>query len=214
MTATASRQLTVYATADIFAAGMARVPALEGGGGTLPPHVLLDPERAWTVSFPSVTGAVSGASAEESHSAEGAFYEDKYGANLHELTTVPRAAGISGIKVPKHCMCLVGVFLPATAQRLDAAPERLTFGDLNFPFLEPKLFQTFFIGDGRTDAGDLQEFRAPAGAARLFVGFACGLNCGGTSTEGGEPGYYDDNTGELAVEVSVKSPVEAAAAAS
>jgi hypothetical protein len=87
-------------------------------------------------------------------------------------------------------MFLVGVFLTRKAPA-DPAPPRLDFSQgENFKKLSPKIAQTFFIGDGGG-----RVFRVPAGATRLFLGFADGALFKGL------PGYYLNNAGELCVQV-------------
>lgn len=80
---------------------------------------------------------------------------------------------------------LVGVFLgdgvpggPAPAQRDDG---------LSFASIAPSLYQIFWIGDGLTGdgIGSLQQFLAPTGATRLYLGSSDGFgwaNNSGTAT--------------------------------
>lgn len=87
-------------------------------------------------------------------------------------------------------MFLVGVFLSDEALSGEA-PERLDFTDQeDFEELSPEIGQTFFIGDG---AG--RRFMVPSGATRLFLGFVDGF------FYTGEPGWYANNLGQLAVSV-------------
>ena len=63
--------------------------------------------------------------------------------------------------------------------------------------MSPLLQQTFYIGDGKT-AGDVcQEFIAPAGATRLFLGIPDGL------AFAGPPGAYADNVGAYSIRVGI-----------
>jgi hypothetical protein len=57
----------------------------------------------------------------------------------------------------------------------------------------------FYIGDGLTSGGVLQEFVAPAGATRLFFGIPDGFNFGGA------PGAYDDNDGFYRISVGINA---------
>jgi hypothetical protein len=61
--------------------------------------------------------------------------------------------------------------------------------------LAPALHQVFYVGDGRAGfnnaAGALLTFTAPAGATRLYIGFADAGSFGGTS------GWYQDNPGAM-----------------
>jgi hypothetical protein len=43
-------------------------------------------------------------------------------------------------------------------------------GDVNYTSLSPLLKQVFFIGDGMTDGGQMQQVVIPAEATRLFLG--------------------------------------------
>jgi hypothetical protein len=91
---------------------------------------------------------------------------------------------------------LLGVFLGPDQPDLTAAPEALDFlsnGDVpngrNFTSLAPELKQPFFIGDGVTDDGIVQEFTVPDGATRLYLGVMDSF------------GWYN-NSGFLSVTVS------------
>ena len=67
---------------------------------------------------------------------------------------------------------LVGLFLNAQVPGSTAAPSTLDFSTdaaRNFSTLSPQLNQIFFIGDGRNDAGDVQQFVVPNGATRLYI---------------------------------------------
>ena len=77
--------------------------------------------------------------------------------------------GKSGLK---NRMCsLVGVFLDDTDALASSPPAALDMTDnFNFHSLSPQLNQPFFIGDGLTDDGVVQDFHVPAGATRLFLG--------------------------------------------
>jgi Flp pilus assembly protein TadG len=78
--------------------------------------------------------------------------------------------GISDLRAPLNS--LVGVFLGDDRPDQTSAPARLSFDTAplrNFTSLEPQLKQTFFIGDGRSDAGEVQQFKVPPGATRLFI---------------------------------------------
>jgi hypothetical protein len=94
---------------------------------------------------------------------------------------------------------LVGVFLPnavpsgAPPVGLDFSPSGLA---TDFLVLAPLIGQVFYIGDGQTSGGILQQFIAPTGATRLFRipdGFGFG----------GAPGAYDDNDGAYQILIGV-----------
>ena len=78
--------------------------------------------------------------------------------------------GIGYLLAPK--VSLIGVFLDDTVP-LNSPPGGLSFPsslDRDFLILAPALRQPFFIGDGRTSLNVVQEFMAPVGATRLFLG--------------------------------------------
>lgn len=181
--------VTVGAAADIFAAGAAAVPPLPGGGGTMPVEV--DVQGGATLSF-SASGQVS-CGPPPTHGADGAPCD------YSQTTNIDAYGGISGVVDNTSALFLVGVFLgpdgpTATAPpALDFSPAQL---GQDFTTLSPELQQTFFIGDGQTGGGTVQQFTAPAGATRLFLGFA------DADYLTGPPGYYGDNSGSLQVTVA------------
>ena len=67
---------------------------------------------------------------------------------------------------------LIGVFLSADPPNGTPAPADSTFNnsDCNYEILHPLLKQPFFIGNGVTSAGIVQQVVVPDGAARLFLG--------------------------------------------
>lgn len=112
--------------------------------------------------------------------------------------------GISGYLGPQGP--LVGVFLNDLVPNGAVAPATLDFtaGGLgtDFASLTPELGQIFYIGDGLTSGGIFQEFIAPSGATRLFLGIPDGFGFVGA------PGAYDDNDGSYQVALGVnETPV-------
>jgi hypothetical protein len=107
--------------------------------------------------------------------------------------------GISAYSGPQAA--LLGVFLNASNPNGVVPPAALSFIKdglgTGFATLQPKLGQLFFIGDGAPSAAvaTRQSFIAPAGATRVFLGFA------DASSFSGQPGCYDDNVGALTVDV-------------
>ena len=86
------------------------------------------------------------------------------------INTAGSEHGISTLYAPFNC--ILGVYLNDSVPGSAAAPPVLDFSTAasqNFTSLSPKLNQTFFIGDGRTSGGAIQQFVAPAGATRLFL---------------------------------------------
>lgn len=79
--------------------------------------------------------------------------------------------GIADIFAPIDA--LLGLFLDDNPPNLSAPPVALDFSteaSRDFLSLSPELRQPFYIGDGLTTAGQSQEFFAPPGATRLFLG--------------------------------------------
>jgi hypothetical protein len=79
--------------------------------------------------------------------------------------------GIGDITAP--FASLIGVFLGPNQPDQNPAPQPLDFrnpADRDYLVLAPVLKQPFFIGDGLTGSGAVQQIIAPAGASRLFLG--------------------------------------------
>lgn len=208
MATTAPPIVSVSSQANIYLAGKLEIPTdIPGGGGELPPHFRLATKPGSSVSFPEITGSVLGLPSGDGvapHSAEGYRYfpQYTYGVNIAKYN------GLSGIHVEEKCMCLLGVFLPHADARPETPPADLfvTSVERNLEIVEPQLFQPFFIGDGKTDAGVVQRFTLPRLARRLFLGFACAEYCGGNVTDGATPSAYADNSGDLEVEMQFIPP--------
>jgi len=190
----ANAAIVVPGTSDMWLAGMPD-GSTSSAGDSAPLHspVLastIDLTQG-TVLFTSVTGKVSYGGGCPSSSACSAA--DGYDGNWWSHT--PGALnGISNINAPINS--LLGVFLSDEAPDASAAPSALNFFEsgLNFTSLAPELKQVFFIGDGRTDSGELQTFYVPDGATRLYLGTMDGY------------GWYN-NTGEFNVEVAPEVPL-------
>jgi len=79
--------------------------------------------------------------------------------------------GIANVKAPINSV--IGVFLddnrPYSGMTLPATMDFTTAGSRDFLSLKPALRQPFFIGDGRTSNGEVQQFVPPAGATRLYI---------------------------------------------
>lgn len=99
--------------------------------------------------------------------------------------------GISGSNAPVDA--LLGVFLGAGQPDASAAPAALDFSagalGIEFTTLAPALKQVFFIGDGQTAGGVVQQFLVPEGATRLYLATHDGY------------GWYN-NSGVISVTVS------------
>lgn len=113
-------------------------------------------------------------------------------------SSITAFGGISGYLGTQGA--LVGLFLD-DAIPLGPAPARLDFslGGLGVDFLTlaPALGQVFFMGNGVTSGGVFQQFTAPTGATRFFIGItdAFGFN--------GVPGAFDDNDGAYRIRVGI-----------
>ena len=179
------RPTTVPGRANIYGAGRERPPAPAGGGaGVLPTRWFLPGPGRKVVTFPHISGRVSPINPSEDNGAAG----DRVGP-----TDVKTYRGISGIVHRRNGMFLVGVFLP-DVELLDHAPPRLDFTKReHVRTLAPRIGQTFLIGDGKR-----RSYEVPGGASRLYVGFADGY------LYVGDPGWYDNNGGKLAVTVKLK----------
>jgi hypothetical protein len=192
--AAATSAIDVPATSDIFAADLASVPAFPGGGGTLPPGMAVTSGSVITVSASGSIDCGGGApSGPDGSTGGGTVSIQSYG-------------GISGADIPGGPVCglaLAGVFTGAIPPA-DPAPARLSFVSppgTSFTTLTPVLNQSFFIGDGWTQAGKgiKQTFVVPQGATTLWLGFQDGQSY--TSP----PGYYGDDTGSVSVSATVLS---------
>jgi hypothetical protein len=188
--------IAVPATANIFGAGHATPPAPAGnGGGVLPP--VLAVTAGQSVSFTTMTGTVTHSNGTFS-AAIAPFGPEGYAASNTSLGSLGGISSISG----DGFFWLAGVFLDAT-EPSDPAPSGLpsfTTAAKQFTSLSPGLRQIFFIGDGQ-QASTPQDFVAPAGATRLFLGFV--------DEHGGQVGYYGDNVGSLTVTHNVPEPSSA-----
>jgi uncharacterized delta-60 repeat protein len=184
--------LSVSGFANIFGSGHTTAPNPGGGGpGILPPSYSFPAGPGKVLRFSSITGT---ASLSVNLAFSGA---DGYLLNLP--TDINSYGGISGIR-HDGANFLVGVFLDSNPPG-SLAPARLDFRvsalGTNFTQLAPAIGQSFFIGDGRTGTGLVQQFEVPPNATRLFLGFA---DAPGYQ---GDPGQYEDNGGSLAASFEI-----------
>lgn len=130
---------------------------ITAGGVTVSPGV--------AISFDGVNGGANNMNANSYYDADG---------NTTWITgNLPGAEnGIGDIRVPGNSV--IGVFLDNTAPSSNASiPSTLDFSTAasrDFQTLQPRLRQPFFIGDGRTSTGEVQQFIPPTGATRLYIG--------------------------------------------
>ena len=123
------------------------------------------------------------------------------GGNTAGTSTLNGLGAISGYRGPQGP--LAGVFLddavPSNSALRPATIDFLLPGATNFTTLSPLLRQVFYIGDGLTSGGVLQQFVAPAGATRLFFAIPDGFGFVGP------PGAYDDNDGFYRISVGINA---------
>ena len=187
-----STSVTVDGKANIFAAG--RGVAFDG---LVPPALRFAAGAGKVVTFPGVSGMIA---------CDGIAYEPLHGPDgtvnrcAGTGTNISSWAGIAGIVHKTRQMFLVGVFLDER-EPSDPAPERLDFSTTeNYTTLSPLIAQVFFIGDGRTSSGAVQQVIAPAAATRLYLGFADAIFFSGA------PWGYSGNNGSLQVTVAGLTP--------
>lgn len=209
--ARASFSVVVPGTANIFGSGQpmgSETPspggAAPGGGnpgGTAAPFVAVTGGTSYTLTM---TGAVNFGGVPSF----GPFGPD--GRPRPGTDEYIGLNGLSGIKYDR-AQVLLGVFLDDSVPA-GAAPPTLDFSGVNASTLtvSPVLRQVFFIGDGRTGidngggpTGTLQQFIAPAGATRLFLGLADSNSQVDPTGDPPDlrfiPGWYNDNSGEFVV---------------
>jgi len=184
----------VDASANIFGAGRNIPPAPGGGGGgSLPPQISFPAYSYRSIEFTDIHGTTS-----KMRKAGTCVIEDPDGTTeCGGGTNISSFGGISGIRHDSKAMFLVGVFL-GELEPGAPAPQPLDVTNANdIERIEPELHQLFFIGDGKTESGIRQSFRIPAGATRLFLGFADAPTYEPATPT--LPGSYDDNSGTLHV---------------
>lgn len=190
---------TVSGQANIFGAGQPNpTPATDpaSGGVAAPWRTVYAGERVRiTASSGTVyTGAETGG-------VDGTHHSTK----RCDITGV---GGISGYLNGNNSAHLVGVFVGY--EPLSQTPERIDFstnatGEA-FATLSPGLGQVFFIGDGLAPGGKVQEFVAPEGAVRLYLGVPDAWraeNPDHAAVYVGPPNAYGDNTGSWSVRLAV-----------
>jgi len=97
--------------------------------------------------------------------------------------------GISRTRAPAHA--LMGIFLSDADPRTTSTPGQQNYSTTkrrDFVTHRPRLKQVFYIGDGIRSDGSYQQFIAPVGATRLFLGVM------------DEFGRWSDNSGSVNIE--------------
>jgi hypothetical protein len=187
--------LEVPSKANLFAAGIDRLPHPAGGGGGVYPVCVILPAGATTMQ---VTQAHGEASYNPSGTPTNGPDGDTSGA--YAGGSLGPAGIVSGIESTARVGFVAGVFLGDGPP--PGPPASVTVDDAyDVPEMAPELGQLFFVGDGAA-GGAVQVFIVPPGATRLFLGIADGFNFAGP------PGYYDDNSGSFTVTVSFGSGVD------
>jgi Flp pilus assembly protein TadG len=138
-----------------------------------PTVINLPPGASGYLTFSNVSGTIA-------HGASTANWPDgdtsgstwTHGADSPGGPTPAAENGIADIAAPINA--LVGVFLDANAPNATPAPASRNYStsasrDAN-SYDDLQLKQPFFIGDGKTSGGTVQQFRIPPGATRLYLG--------------------------------------------
>lgn len=159
---------SITSTADIFSAGQAIIPS----DGTAAPMFAASSSFRSALRITNASGSIFTGCLPLSG-------PDGGNPCAQAATKSPAGIGLSAVRT-EGAFFLAGVFLLDSAP-LEPAPATLDFANdglgKSFDSLSPKLAQVFFIGDGRTEAGSVQNFFVPAGATRLALGTID--NCGG-----------------------------------
>jgi hypothetical protein len=162
----AGTSLTISVQANIFGAG--HLPPMDtpnpsGGSGGVPPVVFAFPPHQFrALTFTNVTGSVKLGNPCAPNGPDCGNFGYK----------IASYNGIAGIDAPVLGY-LTGVFLDSN-EPTDPPPAALNFSVIgtNFKTFSPQIGQVFFIGDGLTDQGAVQQFIVPPTATRLFLGLA------------------------------------------
>lgn len=167
--------ITVNGTSDPWLSGMpdgSTASYDDAAPSQRPPAINIPAGATGYLTFTSISGQIAhGGSAY--NSAEGdTTLPYSHGADSPGGPTPAAENGIADIVAPINS--LVGVFLDDNAPNTTAAPstrnystsasrDQTTYSDL-------QLKQPFFIGDGVTSTGTVQQFKIPDGATRLYLG--------------------------------------------
>ena len=170
--------LKVDAKANIFAAGFAVLPFEEADAGVLPVAFRFTAGSGKVLTFSRVTAKLKWGDS-NTFGPDG----DSYSTNIRSL------GAISGMFVKEKSLFLAGVFLGNKPPAGHAPPRLRLSSPESMKVLAPKLQQTFYIGDGHTAKGEVQQFKVPPTATRLYLGFVDAVSFTG------KPGAYGDNKG-------------------
>ncbi len=193
---TRHHQLSVFGQANIFGAGMPNpTPSADPGTGGVPAPSLTVVGGEKVVLTAASGSIFTGA---ETAGPDGAHHATR----RCDITSL---GGVSGYLNLNNSAHLVGVFVADTSQLI--APPRIDFSadaiGESFESLSPGLGQVFFIGDGLTPGGKVQEFLAPAGATKLYIGIPDAWSGDNTYVYTGPPNLYNDNSGYFNIRLAV-----------
>lgn len=204
----ATLSLTIDGSDAIFLAGRTDliIPPASESWNVLPRHFRPTPEEIQETLPPFITVSGGDVIKVADPAIGGISFFNGFGAPLFgpsgngsNGSSLNALGGISGYLGPQGP--LVGVFLDDSIPNNTPAPGTLDFTlsglGTDFASLAPDLRQVFYIGDGLTRNSQFQEFVAPVGATRLFLGIPDGFGFGGN------PGAYDDNDGSYQVLLGV-----------
>jgi hypothetical protein len=181
---------SIDSRADLYSSGLP--VASEGRGGVLPAKLALAAGGGYVI-VSQVRGQI-GCAGDSAYSADG-------GNCVSSRTELNAADHVSGILDEQRTLFLTGVFL---GDHPGPPPAGLNFSDnalgKSRESYEPQLGQSFFVGDGLTGTGSgtPQRFVIPQGATALYLGFVDG------NYFAGDPSWYSDNTGSIALQVTQK----------
>ncbi len=191
--ATPVAAVTVKATADIFLATQPDGAVVTGyfGSDAAPTAA---PVAFTTTAGTSVTFSATGSTSVDANcfaGPDGGCYADE-----SSFSPVPASGAYQG-----PASALVGVFAGAAVIDVKSVAATIDYSvaaNRSLATYAPGLGQIFFIGDGLTDGGVVQQFAAPVGATRLFLAAADSIGASG------------GNPGSLSVDVTGATPVAGA----
>ncbi len=119
-----------------------------------------------TITFDALNGGANNSNSSVRFSADGntGWVIDNFGGSEN---------GISNIRSPINAVIAVFISDGRPDQNGTVTPSVLDFSSASsrdFQTLRPQRNQVFFIGDGRRDNGEIQQFVVPEGVTRLFIG--------------------------------------------
>lgn len=178
MSFAASSNVTVYATQDLWLAGMPSGTAAVRGYDSVPTSSPLQVEG--TIYGGEIFSFSASGSTAQSGSSLAYGPDGSTSFAQHELSSSPYTTGsengMSNIEAPYDA--LIGVFLSDDQPNTRSAPPMLNYNSSVSGYnasrddtsYSPLLQQVFLVGDGKASGGIPQTFAAPAGATRLFIG--------------------------------------------